>query len=128
MDVAGAVLEPQDVARLGQMGEQRVVAGVLAMMRVEAPKRPGDARSGADHRAIDINGQPRELQPGDRLGDQVGVELDQRGERGGRELPEPVGDGARRRNARQPAEARDQWIAGEIAEVLQPAGPRVEQR
>ena len=41
------VLAAQDVARLGQMGEQRIVAGVLAMVRVEAPKRPRDRGHGA---------------------------------------------------------------------------------
>ena len=77
---------------------------------------------------FDVDRQPRELQSCDGVGDEVVIELDQRGERRSRELPEPVGHGARRRNARQPAEARDQGIAGEIAEVLQPTGPDVEQR
>src|SRR3989449_10804630 len=63
------VLAAQDVARLGQMGEQRIVAGVLAMVRVEAPKRPRDRGPGADDRAIDVDGQARQSQARDGLGD-----------------------------------------------------------
>ncbi len=55
------------------------------------------------------------------------IELDQRGQGGPRELPEPVGHGAGRRDPGQPTEARDERIAGEIAEMLQPAGTDVEQ-
>jgi hypothetical protein len=127
VDIARPVLAPQDVARLREMGQQGVVAGVLPMMRVEAAKGPGHASAGAHHCAVDIDRQPRQLQPGDGVGDEVVVELDQRGQGGLGELPEPVADGARRRDPRQATEAGDQRIAGEIAEMLQPAGPDVEQ-
>jgi hypothetical protein len=54
--------------------------------------------------------------------------LDQRPQGGLGELTEPVADGAGRRDAGQPAEARDQGIAGDIAEVLEAAGAGVEER
>jgi hypothetical protein len=56
------------------------------------------------------------------------VELDQRGQGGLGELPEPVAHRAGRRDPGQPTEARDQRIPGEIAQMLQPARAGVEQR
>ena len=128
MDVAGPVLQPQDVAGLGDVGEQRIVAGVLPMMGIEAAEGPADGGAGADHGAIDVDRQPRQRQARDGVDHEVVVELDQRRQRLLRELPEPVAHGARRRHARQPAEARDQRIAGEVPQVLQPARADVEQR
>ena len=40
VDVAGAVLKPQDLPGLGQMRQQRIVAGILGMMGIEAMHRP----------------------------------------------------------------------------------------
>ena len=59
------------------MGQERVVAGVLPMVGVESPKRPGDSGPGADDRTINVDGQPRELQPCDGVGDEVVIELDE---------------------------------------------------
>ncbi len=98
------------------------------MMRIEAAEGPGDAPTGAHHGAVDIDRQPRELQPRDGLGDQVVIELYQRGQGGLGELPEPVAHRAGGRDPRQPTETRDQRIPGEIPEVLQPARAGVEQR
>ena len=116
------------MARLSQMGEQRIVAGILAMVRVEAPERPGDRGAGPHDRAIDVDGQPRQLQPSDGVGDELVVELDQRSQGRGRELPQPIAHRASRRDPGQPTEAGDQRIASDIPEMLQPAGADVEQR
>jgi hypothetical protein len=56
------------------------------------------------------------------------VELDQRRQRALGELARPVAHRAHRRQARQLAEARDQRIAGDVAQVLQPARAHVQQR
>ena len=56
--VARAVLQPEDVAGLGHVGDQRVVARVLPVMGVEPAERPANRGSGADDRAIDVNRQP----------------------------------------------------------------------
>ena len=98
------------------------------MMRIEPPKGPGDAPAGAHHGAVDIDRQPRELQPRDGLGDQVVVELDQWGQGGLGKLPEPGAHRAGRRDPGQLTEARDQRIPSEIAKMLQPARAGVEQR
>jgi hypothetical protein len=78
--------------------------------------------------AIDIDRQARQGQAPDCVDHEVVVELDQRPQGGLRELAEPVADGAGRRDAGQPAEARDQRVPGDIAQVLEAAGTDVEQR
>ena len=62
VDLAGPILAPQDVARLRQMGQQGIVAGVLAVVRVEAAKGPGDGSPGAGDRPVDVDGQAGQLQ------------------------------------------------------------------
>jgi len=77
---------------------------------------------------IDVDRQARQGQAPDRVDHEVVVKLDQRPQGGLRELAEPVADGAGGRDAGQPAEAGDQGIAGDIAQVLEAARPDVEQR
>ena len=127
MHIAGPILHPQDVARLGHVGEQRIVAGILAVMGIEAAEGPAHRRPRADHGAIDIDREARQRQAREGLDDEVVVELDERGQRPLGELPQPVAHRARRGQARQPAEARDQRIAGDVAQVLQPARAHVQQ-
>jgi hypothetical protein len=126
--VARPILDPQDVPRLRHVGQQRVVAGIFPMMRVEAAKGPAHGGAGAHHGAIDVDRQARQGQAPDRVDDEVVVELDQWTQGGLGELPEPVADGAGRRDAGQTAEPGDQGIAGDIAQVLEAASPDVEQR
>src|SRR6266436_5311085 len=126
--VAGPVLYPQDVPRLGDVGQQRVVAGILAVMGIEAAEGPAHGGARAHDRAIEVDRQARQGQAPDRVDDEVVVELDQWAQGALAELPEPVADGAGGRDAGQPAEARDQGIAGDIAQVFEAAGADVEQR
>ena len=58
VDVARPVLDAQDVASLGDVGEQRVVAEVFPMMGIEAPEDPADLRPGAHDGAVDVYRQP----------------------------------------------------------------------
>ena len=62
VDIAGPVLQPQDVPGLREMSQERVVARVLPMVRVEAPEGPADRGAGADHGAIDVDGEARQRQ------------------------------------------------------------------
>ena len=57
VDVAGAVLEPQDLPGLRQVGKQRVVTGVLGMMRVKAPCGPAHFTTGTDDGAVEVDRQ-----------------------------------------------------------------------
>jgi hypothetical protein len=126
--VARPVLEPPDVPGLGEMGDQGVVARVLPMMRIEPAEGPGDRRAGADDRAVDIDGESRQLQLGDGLRDQVLVERHQRAQMFLGEALEPVAHGAGRRHLRQATEPPDERVAGEIPQVLQAVGPGVQER
>ena len=110
--VAGTVLDPEDVAGLGDVREQGVVAGIFAVMGVEAAERPADRAARSDHRAVDVDREARELQACERVGYQVAIEGDEGCERLLRELAEPVGHGATRGQTRKPAEARDERITG----------------
>jgi hypothetical protein len=96
-------------------------------MGIEAAEGPADGRPRADHGAIHVDRQARQRQALDRLDDEGMVELDQRRQRGVGELAQPVPHRARRRQARQSAEACDQRIAGDVAQVLQAARPDVQQ-
>jgi CARDB len=116
------------VARLGDVGEQRIVAGILTVMGIEAAEGPAHRGPRADHGAIDVNGQPWQRQAREGLDDEVMVELDQRGQRALGKLAQPVAHRARRRQPRQPAEARDQRIAGDVPQMLQPARAHIQQR
>ena len=113
---------------LGEVGQQRIVARVLPMMGIEAAEGPADRRAGADHGAIDVDREPRQREPADRVRHDLVVQLTQRGQRRPRELPEPVAHRARRRNSRQAAEAAHQGIAGDVPQMLRSAAADVEER
>src|SRR5580700_7594988 len=118
VDVAGTVLEPQDLPGLSQMGQQRVITGVLGMMRVEAPHRPGDFVTGADHGAVEVDRQSAELQLLDLFIEQLAVDPRQRAQRALSKLLEPVDYRTVAGNAGETAEAREQGIIGKVTQVL----------
>src|SRR5438132_882644 len=128
MHVARAVLEPQDVARLRDVGHERVVAEILTVMGIEASEGPGHGGAGADDRPVDIEGQAGHGEARQSLEHELLVELDQRPERCVREPAQPIGNRARRRHPRQPAEPADERVADEILQVLYPPRPDVHQR
>ena len=121
------VLQPQDVAGLGEMRQQRVVAGVLLAMGIVAAEGPGHRVAGPDHGPIHVDRQPRQVEPLELLVEQLAIEGDQRLQRFLGELLEPVDHRAVRREARQATESGDQWVVGEIAQMLEAAGPDDEQ-
>ncbi len=98
------------------------------MVGIEPAEGPGDGGPGADDGAIDIERQAGNPQLRQGVEDHVLVELDERAQGVLGEAPKPVAHGARARHARQPAEAADERIAGEIPQVLQAPGPEVQQR
>lgn len=121
MDIAGTVLEPQDLPGLGQVSQQRIVTGSLAVMGVKAARRPRHFGAGADHGAIKVDSQPGALQLLDLLIEQLAVEPHQRVQRALSKLLEPVDYRAVAGNARQSAQPREQRIVGHVAQVAQPA-------
>ena len=128
MHVARPILDPQDVAGLRDVGEQRVVAAVLPVVRVEAAERPRHGGAGAHHGAVDVKRKARNVEPGQGVEHQLLVESDQRPQRVLREAPQPVAHGARRRHARQAREAAHERVAHQILQMLQPPGADVRKR
>ena len=127
MDVAGAILEAQDVPSLGQVGHERIVAQSLAMMRIEAAEGPLHFGPRTDDGAVDVHRQPGQAQFRDRLDHEVVIQLDQRREGRLGELLEPVAHGMGRGEAGHTAEAGDERVAGEIAQMFEAARADVEQ-
>ena len=128
MDIAGPVLEAEDVSRLGHVRDQRVVARVLPMMGVEAAESPADGGPRADDRSIHVDRQARQLEPGQRLGHEIPIQGDERRQRLLGELPQPIGDRPAGGQSGQATEARHQRIPAEVPQVLEAPGPDVEQR
>jgi hypothetical protein len=128
VDVPRPILEAQDVPGLRQVGHEGVVAQGLAMMGIEAAEGPLHGGARTHDSAVDIHGQARQAEFRDRLDDQLVVELNHRREGGLRELAQPVAHGMGGGDAGQAAEARDQRVAGDIAQVLEAPRADVEQR
>jgi len=128
MDVPRTILEAEDVAGLGQMREERVVAQVLPMMRIEAAEGPLHGGSRGHDGPIDVDGQAGQLEFRDGLDHEITIEVDQGRQGGAGELLEPVADGVGRRHAGHATEAGEERVAGEIAQVFKAPGADVEQR
>jgi hypothetical protein len=101
---------------------------MLAMVRIEAAEGPLHFGPRAHDRAIDVDGQARQLELRDRLDHEVVIELDQRREGGLGELLEPIADGMGRGAAGHATEAGDEPVAGEIAQMFEATRADVEQR
>ena len=69
------LFEAEDLAGLRDVGDQRVVAQMLAMMRIETPERPLHFGPGADDGAIDVERQPRHPALGEGLDDEIVIEI-----------------------------------------------------
>ena len=119
MHVPRPVAQAQDLSGLRQVRQQRIVAGVLAMMRIEATLRPRHRIARLDHCAVDVDGQAAQPQSLDLLADQITVEGTQRLDTRTRELLEPVDHRARVGNTCQPTQPPDQRIAGDVFQMFE---------
>jgi len=125
--ITRAVLDPQDVAGLRDVGKQGVVAAVLAMMRIKAAKGPGYGGAGAHDGAVDIEREPRNVEPSQRVEHHVLIESHQRPQHLLHESPEPVAHRPRGRHAGQAGEAAHERVAHQVLQMLQPARADVRQ-
>ena len=84
------IVQPQEMTAFGQKSRDRIVAGHLAMMRIVAPGRTADLGAGAQHRAVDVDGQRTGVQTGAHdPGHLLRIELPQRLHCRCAETPEP---------------------------------------
>jgi hypothetical protein len=70
----------EDVAGLSHVGDRRVVAPIFPVMRLEAAEGPADRGSRADDRSLDVDRQALQIGRRQRLGHDVAVNGDERGE------------------------------------------------
>ena len=126
VDVARTVLESENLSGLRQVGEQRVVTGVLGVMGVKAACSPSHFTTGTDDGAVEVDRQSAELQLLDLFIEQLAVDPRQRAQRALSKLLEPVDYRTVAGNAGETAEAREQGIIGKVTQVLEP--PRADQQ
>lgn len=119
VDVAGAVLDPQQVAR--DVRRDWVVARHLAVMRIESAKRALHREAGGQDRSVEIHGQaPQRSQHAEGARHDRGVQRPEAPNPRAGELVQPPAQGHPTRQASQSAEAMDQRIADQIGHVTQP--------
>lgn len=119
MDIAGAILHPEDLAGLGQMSSDGIVTGDLAVMRIETPKCSLCGIPRGDDRSIDIDGERAKRDRLDHPSDHLGIDLLEPSNRCIREVSKPTAECTQARYPRKPTESLEENIAAEEIEVTQ---------
>ena len=121
VDVAGAVLDPQDLRGLGEVGQDGIVTGHLAVVRIATAEGPGHGQTRRDHRAVDIDRQPAQAQLPDTIGHEPEVEAGKTVQGASFELPKPAAERAFVGQALEPSEALHQRILSQEPNMTQPS-------
>jgi hypothetical protein len=122
VDVAGAILDPEELGGLGEESGDGVVAGDLAAVGVVATEGALDLEAGGDHGAVHIHGESLKLQGLQGLDQDVRVEGLQGGTNGGGATRQPATEGAFPGKYTQPAEAQDQRVSLQITDMTKATG------
>jgi hypothetical protein len=117
VDVARPVPHPQDLSGLRQVRGQRVVRGILGVVRVEAARRAVDLGSGPQYRAVQVDRQSPQLRALDLLVDQVPDHIGQREQRLRRETLEQIHHRAIRGQSLQRTEAQQHRVDPQEGQV-----------
>ena len=128
VDVAGSILETQDVAGLRDVREQRVVAAIFRWCGLKPRKAQATVAPVRTTVPSTSSVSPRDVQPGHGVEHNVLVQPDQRTQRLLSKAPQPVAHGERRRHAGQAGRAPHERIADEVLQMLQSSRPDVGQR
>lgn len=112
MHIARAVLHPEQMRRLSHMRRDRVVAGNLALMRIEAAEGTRDLQTGRDHYAIDVDRQRAQAQPRQHVRDHRGIKRLQPPDGLHGELRQPATYGAPPRAAGSLCNPQERWNSG----------------
>jgi hypothetical protein len=120
----GRVLEAEDLSGLRDVGQERVVTEALAAMGIEAAEGPLGLRAGAHHGAVHVDREPGHRAGGQGLDDEAVVAPDERGQRGLRDLLQPVAQRPRGGKPGEPAEAGDERIGRDIPQLIECGAPR----
>jgi hypothetical protein len=119
MDIPGAILHPEDLAGLGEMSSDGIVAGDLAVMGIETPKCSLCGMSRGDDRSIDIDGERAKRERLDHTTDHLSIDLLKRSNRCVCEVSKPTAECTKARHPGQSTESLEHNIAAEEIEVTQ---------
>jgi hypothetical protein len=122
VDVAGAVLDSEDMPGLADMGGDREVAGDLAMMGIEPSECSFDLETSRDDRPIDIDGKRAKRHRGQYPADDLGVEGHKSRNDPCCELLEPAAESSGSGKVIKTTEPVDQGIAGDEGNMVEPTG------
>lgn len=120
VDVSRAVVHSQDMAGLGEVRSDGIIAGDLPVVRVEPSEGTFHLKSGRDHRSVDVDGESAKRKRANYPSNDLRIDRTERFERARREVLQPS---AERSGAGQPvqtAKSMEQNIASEKVDVLQP--------
>ena len=119
VNIAGAILHSQDLAGLGEIGGDGIVAGDFAVMRIEAPKGSLYGVPRGDDRSIDIDGKRAKRERLHHTADDLGVDRLKPSNRCAGEVPEPTAESTQTRHPGQSTKSLEENIAAKKIEVTQ---------
>ena len=128
MDIARPILHAQDVRRLRQMRQDRVVAGHLPVMGIEPSEGALDLHAGRHHGAIDIDRQGPQGVARDHPCHHRGIQRLQRRHRAHREPLQPAADGPSGRHDAQAGEPPNHDVILHEHQMPQPSAAHDQQR
>lgn len=123
MNVTGAVSYPKDMARLSEVGHDRIVAGNPAIMRIISSQGSGNVFPGREHGTIDIQCQSAKRQFTDHSGYDFRIQIlkPQVGFPG--KTLQPSTQCPRTRKTNQSTESFENRIPIQIQNMAKPLGP-----
>src|SRR5690606_5430989 len=127
MHVPRAIAHPQHMRRLSKVRHDRVVARNLSAMRVVAALGSLDLKSRRHDRPVNVDRQGAQTEPRQHLCNHRGIERHQMLDTLHREALEPSARRSRRRPGLNSSETVQQWVGGEILQMLEPAAADHEQ-
>ncbi len=107
MHVARTIADAEDLPGLGFVRRHRIVAGDLAVMRIEASKGPLRLQARRDHRPVHIQRQATKAGVPNRIGDQLIVDPQQAVDMLHPKSAKPAAQCSRRWQSCEPGEPQD---------------------
>ena len=119
VNIPGAILHPQDLTGLSEIGGDGIVAGNSAAMRIEATKGSLCGMPRGDDRSIDIDGERAKRERLDHTTDHLGIDLLEPSNRCVCEVSKPTAECTKARYPGQSTESLEHNVAAEEVEVTQ---------
>ena len=110
VNVAGAEEEVEDLAGLGDGTEERVVASLAFVLGIESHGRAFGATVGAQHRAVEVEGDAAQAETGEALQDEAAQQVPQLLDHGVGDPGQNPADGGDMRKAAKLQQPQDQGV------------------